>query len=110
MTGTMGPTREWVNRRTGDVSEFRNLGAEEGTRTPTSLRIHGPEPCASANSATSAHATACRRRGQTLFISILAKGVRACQTGNLRREARLHGYPRTFLPCANRFPLRREVQ
>jgi hypothetical protein len=30
------------------------LGAEEGTRTPTPLRVHGPEPCASANSATSA--------------------------------------------------------
>jgi hypothetical protein len=31
-----------------------NAGAEEGTRTPTPLRVHGPEPCASANSATSA--------------------------------------------------------
>src|SRR5689334_9180058 len=30
------------------------IGAEEGTRTPTPLRVHGPEPCASANSATSA--------------------------------------------------------
>src|SRR6202035_2589069 len=30
------------------------LGAIEGTRTPTPLRVHGPEPCASANSATSA--------------------------------------------------------
>ena len=33
---------------------LRGLGAEEGTRTPTPLRVHGPEPCASANSATSA--------------------------------------------------------
>src|SRR5438309_5844924 len=32
----------------------KKLGAEEGTRTPTPLRVHGPEPCASANSATSA--------------------------------------------------------
>jgi hypothetical protein len=32
----------------------KNPGAEEGTRTPTPLRVHGPEPCASANSATSA--------------------------------------------------------
>ena len=31
-----------------------SFGAEEGTRTPTPLRVHGPEPCASANSATSA--------------------------------------------------------
>jgi hypothetical protein len=30
------------------------FGAEEGTRTPTPLPVHGPEPCASANSATSA--------------------------------------------------------
>src|ERR1039458_9664742 len=29
-------------------------GAEEGTRTPTPLRVRGPEPRASANSATSA--------------------------------------------------------
>jgi hypothetical protein len=35
-----------------------NLGAEEGTRTPTPLRVHGPEPCASANSATSARVEA----------------------------------------------------
>jgi hypothetical protein len=30
------------------------FGAIEGTRTPTPLRVHGPEPCASANSATMA--------------------------------------------------------
>jgi hypothetical protein len=30
------------------------LGAEGGTRTPTPLRAHDPESCASANSATSA--------------------------------------------------------
>lgn len=38
------------------------FGAEGGTRTPTPLRVHGPEPCASANSATSAtvvHALPC---------------------------------------------------
>jgi hypothetical protein len=33
------------------------LGAEEGTRTPTPLRVRGPEPRASANSATSARYT-----------------------------------------------------
>ena len=37
----------------------RNPGAEEGTRTPTPLRVHGPEPCASANSATSASGPLC---------------------------------------------------
>ena len=30
------------------------FGAIEGTRTPTPLPVHGPEPCASANSATMA--------------------------------------------------------
>ena len=34
---------------------LRDFGAEERTRTFTPLRVHGPEPCASANSATSAH-------------------------------------------------------
>jgi integrase len=39
----------------GDVSEVtESLGAEGGTRTPTPLRAHDPESCASANSATSA--------------------------------------------------------
>ena len=41
-------------------SDFPEVGAEEGTRTPTPSRVHGPEPCASANSATSAKVT--RRR------------------------------------------------
>src|SRR5882672_4043901 len=49
-------------------------GAEEGTRTPTPLRVHGPEPCASANSATSAcdladHRIPCGRdAGRTTFL------------------------------------------
>src|ERR1700745_3173052 len=33
---------------------LKPTGAIEGTRTPTPLRVHGPEPCASANSATMA--------------------------------------------------------
>ena len=37
-----------------DVRSTQNRGAIEGTRTPTPLRVHGPEPCASANSATMA--------------------------------------------------------
>ena len=53
---------------------FKDTGAEEGTRTPTPLRVHGPEPCASANSATSAsdfHSTASlagRRQEEQLSI------------------------------------------
>src|SRR5229473_8557950 len=38
----------------GPASQLENRGAIEGTRTPTPLRVHGPEPCASANSATMA--------------------------------------------------------
>ena len=68
----------WCRRRDSNLSRFagvsaaearrRNperskdpsnlVGAEEGTRTPTPLRVHGPEPCASANSATSARVEA----------------------------------------------------
>jgi integrase len=41
----------------GDALEVsESLGAEGGTRTPTPLRAHDPESCASANSATSARA------------------------------------------------------
>ena len=39
---------------------YLDFGAEEGTRTPTPLRVHGPEPCASANSATSARRDSAR--------------------------------------------------
>ena len=42
----------------GDLKGFADIfGAEEGTRTPTPLRVRGPEPRASANSATSARYT-----------------------------------------------------
>jgi hypothetical protein len=41
-----------------EMMGIKILGAEEGTRTPTPLRVHGPEPCASANSATSARVEA----------------------------------------------------
>ncbi len=37
------------------------FGAEGGTRTPTPLRVHGPEPCASANSTTSARIVTAQR-------------------------------------------------
>jgi hypothetical protein len=43
-------------RGEGEVNYLISFGAEGGTRTPTPLRAHGPEPCASANSATSARA------------------------------------------------------
>src|SRR5689334_16587444 len=54
------------------------IGAEEGTRTPTPLRVHGPEPCASANSATSA--LCCARPNPALRREILFyfKGFAEC--------------------------------
>jgi hypothetical protein len=59
--------------------EKENYGAEEGTRTPTPLRVRGPEPRASANSATSAlfeapdHTGALRQE-----ILIYFKGFKEC--------------------------------
>jgi hypothetical protein len=46
-------------RTSADLADcfLRRFGAEEGTRTPTPLRVRGPEPRASANSATSARDT-----------------------------------------------------
>ena len=59
-------------------------GAEEGTRTPTPLRVHGPEPCASANSATSAMKSApgdgsARRRELHLYCNGNMGGVKPAQ-------------------------------
>src|SRR5215813_238695 len=42
------------DRETGESEVLDFSGAEGGTRTPTPLRAHDPESCASANSATSA--------------------------------------------------------
>src|SRR5713101_4709262 len=50
----------------GPASQLENRGAIEGTRTPTPLRVHGPEPCASANSATMAKSVARRPSGAAL--------------------------------------------
>jgi hypothetical protein len=86
---------------------FQTIGAEEGTRTPTPLRVHGPEPCASANSATSARVTADSRIRDSAFspagcwtaaVASLAKGpgnVKPCkntetQGGSPLCACRLH--------------------
>src|SRR5437763_2731304 len=61
--------RKLLNTRTD-----KSCGAEEGTRTPTPLRVHGPEPCASANSATSAAATSPVERSRKNCISIVQAG------------------------------------
>src|ERR1700735_1235173 len=46
---------------------LKRFGAEEGTRTPTPLRVRGPEPRASANSATSALYTTWQRSLRKCF-------------------------------------------
>ncbi len=56
-----------------------NVGAEEGTRTPTPLRVHGPEPCASANSATSALMRSPARERRTSSSSYFYKDATCCQ-------------------------------
>src|SRR5229473_5531906 len=51
-------------------------GAIEGTRTPTPLRVHGPEPCASANSATMA------------WIMTAAVSATSAEVGRIRRTTK----------------------
>src|ERR1039458_7903292 len=55
------------------------FGAEEGTRTPTPLRVRGPGARASANSATSARETAQAGRAEqaaTLSLANAERGVK----------------------------------
>src|SRR6202046_1244203 len=49
---------------------LKRFGAEEGTRTPTPLRVRGPEPRASANSATSAQRSCERSRWTAATASV----------------------------------------
>ena len=49
-----------------------SFGAERETRTPTGLRPHEPESCASTNSATSA---GCYREGSLSMSKIIIKGI-----------------------------------
>ena len=63
-------------------------GAEEGTRTPTPLRVRGPEPRASANSATSAQKTyldALARQAATLSLANAATRVKFAAARSQRR-------------------------
>ena len=56
-------------------------GAIEGTRTPTPLRVHGPEPCASANSATMAISVAERFSRTAIQVGqqlVFYRGVAGC--------------------------------
>ena len=78
----------------------KNLGAEEGTRTPTPLRVHGPEPCASANSATSASGCCSGSSGESPLVSqtsIFLRSANSCQTiamnSVLSRPSRRHRRP-----------------
>src|SRR6266851_5864674 len=72
-----------------------NFGAEGGTRTPTPLRVHGPEPCASANSATTARCSTLRTDGRSTLtasfsLTNAAAAVNAAATAaGLCRVARL---------------------
>src|SRR3954453_86436 len=73
-----------LNRRQARASRSQliqeRLGAEEGTRTPTPLRVRGPEPRASANSATSArdtNLTLCVRPAASLSLAKRAGHVKS---------------------------------
>src|SRR3984885_14782096 len=70
----MHPTAPAVGNLPGTLNQPRRgerneiNGAIEGTRTPTPLRVHGPEPCASANSATMASGLSLQRRPKSRRI------------------------------------------
>src|SRR6478735_3015710 len=85
-----------------DRSFRENSGAEEGTRTPTPLRVHGPEPCASANSATSA--LCCARPNPALRREILIyfKGFAECvkpRTPSKSRQRGVKAVPELLYPA-----------
>ena len=62
----------------------KTIGAEEGTRTPTPLRVHGPEPCASANSATSA---------RDIGSALIAEPATALSLANAGPCVKFHSLP-----------------
>src|SRR5579863_5962576 len=69
-----------IDRNNSKYKKTLVHGAEEGTRTPTPLRVHGPEPCASANSATSARETCLigfARQAATLSLAKAAYRVKS---------------------------------
>jgi hypothetical protein len=67
------------------ISHSNFPGAIEGTRTPTPLRVHGPEPCASANSATMASGLTLQRRPK-------GRRVRKTNSSILQTRAGLSNY------------------
>jgi hypothetical protein len=71
------------------LPDYKGNGAEEGTRTPTPLRAHGPEPCASANSATSARHGAADLFGSRVGSHHFFRGMERCQTRASRPAAQL---------------------
>ena len=81
-----------IGTATCGLLDFRNqdvweiVGAEERTRTFTPLRVHGPEPCASANSATSAHSLLAQK---ALHYECSPSVPNATQTVNRRRWSTL---------------------
>jgi hypothetical protein len=83
------------------------LGAIEGTRTPTPLPVHGPEPCASANSATMAilnrkAAAASRPPSQEdhLYSTAARKAVKPTQTATAERTAKKSCAPEKTIPTS----------
>jgi hypothetical protein len=68
-------------RGLGDCGTLSELnGAIEGTRTPTPLRVRGPEPRASANSATMAIWFGQSLRATDQVRTIFYRGGAVCQT------------------------------
>src|ERR1700683_726350 len=89
-----------------------SCGAIEGTRTPTPLPVHGPEPCASANSATMAilnlqcsggPKAAVSGRLTSLFLqpcTCLSNHRQPRSYGDTEKTQRINGSAKDFL-CAS---------
>src|SRR5579885_1305836 len=83
-------------REEGEGGVESEDGAEEGTRTPTPLRVHGPEPCASANSATSArHCSPLGRVGRRATTHHFTDQCDDVQTSQCRLPAQKRSRPAT---------------
>ena len=85
------------------------IGAIEGTRTPTPLPVHGPEPCASANSATMARGLQSPRQPQAAGSEKTCKfilqtlghvsNLRASLIGHSLQQQHSNGIARLFADC-----------
>ena len=100
---------EGTTRNSRYLQNLQIIGAIEGTRTPTPLPVHGPEPCASANSATMASGLQSPRQPQaagsektcTFILQTLShlSNLRASLIGHSLQQQHSNGIARLFADC-----------